>query len=369
MDVRLERLSKSFGSNLVLKSLDLTFPERRFVTLLGPSGCGKTTLLRLIAGLERASEGQIFFGDRRVDHLTPGDRNIAMVFQSYALYPTMDVAANIGYGLKVRGIPYPERTEKVGVVARVLEIAHLLARKPRALSGGQRQRVALGRAMARKPDIFLMDEPLSNLDAALRVHMRSELAELHARLGITFIYVTHDQVEAMTMSSRVALMDQGRILQLGTPADLYDRPATVTVARFIGSPPINLLEGEADGAGGVRIDGVRLPIAAGVAAGSRVTVGIRPEALHPAPPRHDGPVLRARLKRAENLGAEWMLHAALAGAEDARLVARITAAEHDSAAAAGLLGEDLALAVALSGTHLFGADGARIAVRRLAGVA
>jgi ABC-type sugar transport system ATPase subunit len=283
MDVRLERLSKSFGTNLVLKSLDLTFPERKFVTLLGPSGCGKTTLLRLIAGLERASDGQIFFGERRVDHLTPGDRNIAMVFQSYALYPTMDVAANIGYGLKVRGIPRAERTEKVGVVARVLEIAHLLARKPRALSGGQRQRVALGRAMARKPDIFLMDEPLSNLDAKLRATMRGELKRFHLDLETTSIYVTHDQLEAMTMSDLVAVMDQGIVQQYATPEEVYDRPANLFVAGFIGSPPMNFAEvelaAEAD-APVLRLAGRMIPAPAQfdlTAAANRLVLGIRPQ--------------------------------------------------------------------------------------------
>jgi ABC-type sugar transport system ATPase subunit len=290
MDVRIERLSKSFGSNLVLKSLDLTFPERKFVTLLGPSGCGKTTLLRLIAGLERASDGQIFFGGRRVDHLTPGDRNIAMVFQSYALYPTMDVAANIGYGLKVRGIPRPERSEKVGVVARVLEIAHLLARKPRALSGGQRQRVALGRAMARKPDIFLMDEPLSNLDAKLRATMRGELKRFHLDLETTSIYVTHDQLEAMTMSDLVAVMDQGIVQQYATPEEVYDRPANLFVAGFIGSPPMNFAEvelsREAD-APVLRLAG--RPITAPAqfdlaAAPRRLVLGIRPQDVRVASP-------------------------------------------------------------------------------------
>ena len=242
MDVRLEQLSKSFGSNSVLKALDLTFPDRKFVTLLGPSGCGKTTLLRLISGLERASGGSIYFGPDRVDHLPPGQRNIAMVFQSYALYPTMDVAANIGYGLKVRGMPKPERAEKVGVVAKVLEIGHLLARKPRALSGGQRQRVALGRAMVRRPDIFLMDEPLSNLDAKLRVTMRSELKRFHLDLETTSVYVTHDQLEAMTMSDLVAVMNEGVVQQFATPEEVYNQPVNLFVAGFIGSPPMNFCE-------------------------------------------------------------------------------------------------------------------------------
>ena len=380
--VVLSGIAKSFGRTRVLEDVGLAIEAGEFLTLVGPSGCGKSTLLRIIAGLEAADRGSVAIGGRTVDHLPPDRRDVAMVFQSYALYPHMTAAQNIATPLEMRRLTLAERLPlirllsprrprvmrgimaEVRAVAETLQIAHLLDRKPDQLSGGQRQRVALGRAMVRRPRVFLMDEPLSNLDAALRVHMRSELAELHARLGITFIYVTHDQVEAMTMSSRVALMDRGRILQLGTPADLYDRPATLAVARFIGSPPINVLEGEADGAGGVRIDGVRLPIADGLAAGTRVTVGIRPEALRPASPRHDGPVLRARLRRVENLGAEWMLHATLAGAGETPIVVRITAVERDAAGRAGLLSEEIALAVAPSGTHLFGADGVRIGVRQ-----
>jgi len=378
----LSSIAKSFGRNRVLEDVDLAIEPGEFLTLVGPSGCGKSTLLRIIAGLEGADRGSVAIGGRMVDRLPPDQRDVAMVFQSYALYPHMTVAGNIATPLEMRRLTLAERLPlirllsprrprvmrgimaEVRAVAETLQIAHLLDRKPAQLSGGQRQRVALGRAMVRRPRVFLMDEPLSNLDAALRVHMRSELAELHARLGITFIYVTHDQVEAMTMSSRVALMDHGRVLQLGTPADLYDRPATLAVARFIGSPPINVLEGEADGAGGVRIDGVRLPIAHGLPAGTRITAGIRPEALHPAPGRYERPVLRARLKRAENLGAEWVLHATLTGAGEAPLVVRITAAEHDAALQAGLLGEEIALSVTPSGTHLFGADGARLPVRQ-----
>jgi multiple sugar transport system ATP-binding protein len=385
--VALAGIVKSFGATRVLDGIDLAIEGGEFLTLVGPSGCGKSTLLRIIAGLETADAGTVAIGGRRVDHLRPDERDVAMVFQSYALYPHMTVAGNIATPLELRRLTLAERLPllrhlsprrprvmrgimaEVRAVAETLQIGHLLDRKPAQLSGGQRQRVALGRAMVRRPRVFLMDEPLSNLDAALRVHMRSELAELHARLGITFVYVTHDQVEAMTMSSRVALMDRGRILQLGTPADLYDHPATLAVARFIGSPPINLIEGETDGACGVRIDGARLPIAQGMAGGMRVTVGIRPEALHPAPPRHDGPVLRTRLKRAENLGAEWLLHATLSGSGGTAVVARITAAEHEAAHRAGLIGEELALAVGASGTHLFGADGTRLVMRRLAGAA
>ncbi|HEV7263590.1 MAG TPA: ATP-binding cassette domain-containing protein [Falsiroseomonas sp.] len=350
MDVRLERLSKSFGSNQVLKSLDMTFPERRFVTLLGPSGCGKTTLLRMIAGLEQATSGEIYFGDRRVAHLSPADRNIAMVFQSYALYPTMDVAANIGYGLKVRGVPRAERTEKVGVVARVLEIGALLARKPRALSGGQRQRVALGRAMVRKPDIFLMDEPLSNLDAKLRATMRGELKRFHLDLETTSIYVTHDQLEAMTMSDLVAVMDQGAVQQFGTPEEVYDQPANLFVAGFIGSPPMNFAEVEL----GSVADRPVLLLAGGAipapthfnlsAAPRRLTLGVRPQDVQMAP-----------LDAADAVpGAVWMTE--LIGSE--RLIEievapklRITAEVRSEVRAA--LNTPAAVAFDLAKIHLF----------------
>ena len=298
MDVRLEGLSKSFGANVVLKALDLTFPERKFVTLLGPSGCGKTTLLRLIAGLERASAGAILFGGERVDHLPPGERNIAMGFQSYALYPTMDVAANIGYGLKVRGVPRPERAERVGLVARVLEIAHLLKRKPRALSGGQRQRVALGRAMVRKPDIFLMDEPLSNLDAKLRATMRGELKRFHLDLETTSIYVTHDQLEAMRMSDLIAVMNEGEVQQFATPEEVYDRPVNLFVAGFIGSPPMNFCDvtvTERNGAPALMLAERALPAPPGfdlsrVEAGRRLVLGIRPQDVRLARPDEPGAV-------------------------------------------------------------------------------
>jgi ABC-type sugar transport system ATPase subunit len=243
MEVRLEGINKSFGNVQVLKNIDLVFPSRKFVTLLGPSGCGKTTLLRTIAGLEPVTSGRIRFGERIVNHLMPRDRNIAMVFQSYALYPQMTVRRNLGYGLRVRGTPKAEIDEAVGRVARILEIDHLLDRKPAQLSGGQRQRVALGRAMVRRPDIFLMDEPLSNLDAKLRVTMRGELRRFHLDLNATTIYVTHDQLEAMTMSDLIAVMHGGIVQQFGAPADVYNCPANLFVAGFIGSPPMNFIHG------------------------------------------------------------------------------------------------------------------------------
>jgi ABC-type sugar transport system ATPase subunit len=275
-DVVVRGLSKSFGSNNVLKALDLLVPSKQFVTLLGPSGCGKTTLLRLIAGLERGNGGEILFGHNRVDHLPPGERNIAMVFQSYALYPTMDVARNIGYGLEVRRIPKPERSEKVNIVAKVLEIGHLLLRKPKQLSGGQRQRVALGRAMARRPDIFLMDEPLSNLDAKLRSVMRGELRRFHLDLGTTTIYVTHDQLEAMTMSDLVVVMNEGVVQQIGTPEEVYSKPANLFVAGFIGTPPMNLLPATIDNEF-LKVANTSLPIQISYDMPREVIIGIRPQ--------------------------------------------------------------------------------------------
>jgi ABC-type sugar transport system ATPase subunit len=242
MTIRLEHIWKSFGPVEVLKDIHLELPEREFITLVGPSGCGKTTLLRILAGLEPATRGAIWHGGTRVSDLAPGKRDIAMVFQNYALYPHMNVHGNIAYGLKVRGTPKAEIAARVLEVARVLEIEHLLGRKPRQLSGGQRQRVALGRAMVRKPWLFLMDEPLSNLDAKLRVTMRGELKRFHMRLETTTVYVTHDQLEAMTMSDKIAVMDHGVVQQYATPAEVYNRPANTFVAGFIGSPPMNFIE-------------------------------------------------------------------------------------------------------------------------------
>ena len=284
MDVKLEHIDKSFGAVQVLKDIDLVFPSRKFVTLLGPSGCGKTTLLRMIAGLEPITSGTIRFGDRVVNDLAPRDRNIAMVFQSYALYPQMTVRRNLGYGLRVRKTPKAEMDASVERVAAILEISHLLDRKPGQLSGGQRQRVALGRAMVRQPDIFLMDEPLSNLDAKLRVTMRAELRRFHLDLSATTIYVTHDQLEAMTMSDMIAVMHGGIVQQFGTPAEVYGQPANLFVAGFIGSPPMNLIAGELTGVDkpAFASPGLTLQLPNPVASkpDSRdVTLGVRPQDL------------------------------------------------------------------------------------------
>jgi ABC-type sugar transport system ATPase subunit len=311
MDVSLENVNKSFGPVQVLKDIDLVFPDRKFVTLLGPSGCGKTTLLRMIAGLEPITSGVVRFGDQIVNRLAPRDRNIAMVFQSYALYPQMTVRQNLAYGLRVRGTPRSEQEAAVARVARVLEIDHLLDRKPAQLSGGQRQRVALGRAMVRRPDIFLMDEPLSNLDAKLRVTMRAELRRFHLDLGATTIYVTHDQLEAMTMSDLVAVMHAGVVQQFGTPADVYGRPANLFVAGFIGSPPMNFIEGEiAAGTGGpafaskdVRLE---MPHLGGrIVPGQPVILGVRPQAAAFA--RGSDATVRGRVWVVELLGSEKLI--------------------------------------------------------------
>jgi multiple sugar transport system ATP-binding protein len=241
--ISIAKLCKAFGSVMAVKDLDLEIAEGEFVSLLGPSGCGKTTTLRMLAGLDFPTSGTISIADRVVNDLPPGKRDIAMVFQSYALYPHMTVAQNIAYPLRKRGVPRRERLAKVMDVVRLLQLETLVDRKPRHLSGGQQQRVALGRALVREPRVFLLDEPLSNLDAKLRAHMRAELIELHRRIGKTMVYVTHDQLEAMTMSDRIAVMQGGVLQQFGTPADVYERPANVFVADFIGTPSMTLFEG------------------------------------------------------------------------------------------------------------------------------
>lgn len=242
VEVILEELTKDFGSVRAVNNLNLKVGDKEFLTLLGPSGCGKTTTMRLIAGLETPTKGKIYIGDRMVNDLPPKDRDVAMVFQSYALYPHMTVRDNLAFPLKMRKYPKQKIEERVKKVAELLRIAELLDRKPKQLSGGQQQRVALGRAIVREPKVFLMDEPLSNLDAKLRVYMRAELKALQKNLGVTTIYVTHDQIEAMTMSDRIALLNLGVLQQLGTPEDLYYKPANLFVAGFLGSPPMNFFD-------------------------------------------------------------------------------------------------------------------------------
>ncbi|MER2537012.1 MAG: sn-glycerol-3-phosphate ABC transporter ATP-binding protein UgpC [Rhizobiaceae bacterium] len=273
--VTLTGVEKHFGTFTALHSLDLTIADGEFLVLLGPSGCGKTTTMRIVAGLEEPSAGNIRIGDRAVNDVRPKDRDVAMVFQNYGLYPHMSVEENIAYPLKVRGLPKAERAARIRQAAEKVELGPLLDRKPRQLSGGQRQRVALARAIVRTPQVFLMDEPLSNLDAKLRVTMRAEIKHLQDELGVTTIYVTHDQIEAMTLADRVAVMSQGRIQQLGTPEEIYDTPANLFVAGFIGSPPMNLIPGEV-GSGSFSAPSIRLDGLTFGASGPAV-LGIRPE--------------------------------------------------------------------------------------------
>ena len=306
--ISVERVTKEFaGGVIALDDVDLEVADGEFLVLVGPSGCGKSTLLRLIAGLERVTAGAISIGDREVTDLAPRHRDIAMVFQSYALYPHMTVRQNLGYGLRVRRTSKAEIAKRVDEVARLLRLEELLERRPAALSGGQRQRVAMGRAIVREPQAFLMDEPLSNLDAKLRVSMRAELASLHARLGATTVYVTHDQVEAMTLGSRVAVMRDGRIQQIDSPQVLYREPANLFVAAFIGSPAMNLVEARLDG-DWVEFADVRVPLAAGnrpTRGSGSVILGIRPEGLTESGSADpDLPRLEVVLEVVEELGSD-----------------------------------------------------------------
>jgi len=306
----LRNVKKSYGDTAVIHGIDLEVAAGEFIVIVGPSGCGKSTLLRMVAGLETITAGELFIGADRVNDREPMDRNIAMVFQNYALYPHMSVAQNMGYALKIAGRPKAEIAARVAEAARLLQIDPYLDRKPRDLSGGQRQRVAMGRAIVRDPAVFLFDEPLSNLDAKLRVQMRLEIKALQRKLGVTALYVTHDQVEAMTLADRMVVMNAGRAEQVGTPLEVYERPATLFAAQFIGSPAMNLVDAVAE-AGAVRLaDGTRLPIAS--AAEGPVTLGLRPEHVHPDPA---GP-LAVRPTLAEPLGASTLIprHAGRRGA-------------------------------------------------------
>jgi multiple sugar transport system ATP-binding protein len=281
-EITLERVSRIFdGGHAGVRDIELTIKDGELVVLVGPSGSGKSTLLRLIAGLDRPTAGRILIGGRDVTDVPPQERDLAMVFQSYALYPHKTVRDNLGFGLRMRGRARAEIETRVSAIARTLQIEDLLDRLPAQLSGGQRQRVALGRAMVREPRAFLFDEPLSNLDPALRLETRAELAQLHRRLGATMVYVTHDQEEAMKLGQRVVLLRNGRVEQSAAPMEIYRRPATLFAATFLGSPPMNILPGQVESAGLARIDGVdlQLPLPAGSAfsAGERVLIGIRPE--------------------------------------------------------------------------------------------
>ncbi len=347
--VTLQDVRKVFGAVEVVKGISGEIADGEFVVLVGPSGCGKSTLLRVIAGLEEITSGTVAIDGEVVNDVAAKDRDIAMVFQNYALYPHMTVAENMGFSLRLRGADRRTIAERVALAAASLEVAHLLDRYPRQLSGGQRQRVAMGRAIVRDPRLFLFDEPLSNLDAKLRVQMRSELRELHQRLGVTSIYVTHDQIEAMTMADRIVVLRDGVVEQQGRPLDLYDRPANTFVASFIGSPAMNLFEGMARNGGLELPDGTFLP-AGPPAREGRLTLGIRPEHLRirPADAAEGVPAV---LRTIEPTGSETLLIARL-GERPVTILARerVTAQP----------GESVRLVPDAAEAHWFGADGRRI---------
>ncbi|MEY4979272.1 MAG: transporter [Pseudomonadota bacterium] len=361
--LKLRQLRKTFGETEILHGIDLDIHDGEFIVFVGPSGCGKSTMLRCIAGLEDISSGELWIGEQRVNDVPPSRRSISMVFQSYALYPHMNVAQNMAFGLKLAGYSASEIDESVQRAAHILQIEHLLARRPKDLSGGQRQRVAIGRAIVRKPGVFLFDEPLSNLDAALRVQMRVELARLHRELQTTMIYVTHDQVEAMTLAHRIVVFHDGRIEQVGTPMALYKHPINLFVAGFIGSPNMNFLPAtvvSASASGAV----VQLACGSGVQVavqaerlqrGEAVTLGIRPE--HLSAHRQAQPnSLPAVVEATEHLGDVTYLYAAGAGLK--HLVVRADAEDGLSA------GDAVHLCVPSQRAHLFDAHG--LALPRLA---
>ncbi|MBB3657934.1 multiple sugar transport system ATP-binding protein [Rhizobium sp. BK650] len=327
--LRLNDVRKSFGHHAILHGIDLDVSEGEFVVLVGPSGCGKSTLLRLIAGLEGVTSGSIAIGDKDVTHAAPGEREIAMVFQSYALYPHMTVAKNLSFGLENTRLTRAEIDARVLEAARMLAIEPLLERRPKQLSGGQRQRVAIGRAIVRNPKLFLFDEPLSNLDAALRVQTRGEISRLHKRLGATMIYVTHDQIEAMTMADRIVVLNAGRVEQIGTPLELFEMPANRFVAGFIGSPQMNFFEGEllSNGPGGIALQipgfgALNLPLEASDAKiGQAVTLGVRPSHFGLARDcTRGGFRVRFHVDYAESIGTETYVYGTVESSETATVV-------------------------------------------------
>ena len=372
--VKLKKITKAFGSVEVIKGVSLEVADGEFLTLVGPSGCGKTTLLRIIAGLEREDEGEVLIGDQAVMALAPKQRDVAMVFQTYALYPHMTVLGNLRVPLEMRRLNVLQRLPLLGrvlpgtkaireqirldaeEVAKSLEIAHLLSRRPIQLSGGQRQRVAVGRALVRHPQVFLMDEPLSNLDANLRTQMRAEIAQLHRRLGVTFIYVTHDQAEAMTMSDRVALVMAGKILQVAPPGEIYADPRHIDVAEFIGNPKINILPGRVMNGIAVETLGFRLELATALAPQTEVRLGVRPEGMKV----HGEGETRGwsgRVGHVENLGSEVLLYVDVEGV-GRQVIAKLDP-ERDSIPS---LGQWVYLRPIPGRVMVFGEDGARVSV-------
>jgi sn-glycerol 3-phosphate transport system ATP-binding protein len=346
-EIRIEQVRKSYGQNKVVHGVDLQFRSGEFVVILGPSGCGKSTLLRMIAGLEEITGGEIVIDGRVVNQLEPRERGCAMVFQNYALYPHMDVAANMGYALKVAGVPREERDRRIRETARIVGLEDFLDRKPAQLSGGQRQRVAMGRAIIREPKVFLFDEPLSNLDAKLRVQMRVEIRRLHKRLSATSVFVTHDQVEAMTLADKLVVMYKGNVEQVGTPLEVYNTPRTRFVASFIGSPAMNFLEGTfaADGTHFV-FDGIPIaidPLIGKANAGKTAALGIRPEHARMVARGTPGSI-PATVDFVEELGAGRVIHADINGSNFA-----LSISDH----ATGEAGQEIALQLPSEHVHLF----------------
>ena len=349
--VSLSKVTKQFGAVSIIKGIDLEIADGEFCVFVGPSGCGKSTLLRMVAGLEEISSGALRIGGRDMTQVGPSDRGVAMVFQSYALYPHMTVAENIGFGLRMTGHDKAEIARRTAVAAKMLQLDALLTRKPGQLSGGQRQRVAIGRAIVRNPDVFLFDEPLSNLDAALRVQMRGEISRLHQDLGATMIYVTHDQVEAMTMADKIVVLSAGHIEQVGSPLELYHRPKNLFVAGFIGSPKMNFLAVTARPvAGGVEValpGGAVLRLPGQIASGGPMTLGLRPEHAH-AGGLGDA-VLEGWVKLAEHLGSETLFFVELADGSEIAVKADGLAPERP--------GDAMRVGVPLRACHLFDASG------------
>ncbi|GAB5467316.1 MAG: sn-glycerol-3-phosphate import ATP-binding protein UgpC [Rhodospirillales bacterium] len=341
--VSLQGVKKSYGKTPVIHGVDVEIEDGAFVVIVGPSGCGKSTLLRMVAGLEAITEGQISIGSRVVNDLEPKDRDVAMVFQNYALYPHMSVRQNMGYGLKLAGVPKPEIATRVQQAADLLQLQGLLDRRPRQMSGGQRQRVAMGRAIVRDPAVFLFDEPLSNLDAKLRVQMRLEIKRLQRRLATTALYVTHDQVEAMTLGDRLIVMNDGVAEQIASPLEIYERPASLFVAGFIGSPAMNFLDATVEGAG-LRLSGGAFVAAEhSPAEGRSVTLGLRPEHLHFDA---EAPAFSLAVEMVETLGADTLAYGRIGG-EGTALTLRLPGSRAVTA------GETLPLAVAPQALHLF----------------
>ena len=326
--IALRNVEKTYGFGpkavKVIHGVNADIPDGEFIVIVGPSGCGKSTLLRMVAGLEDITGGEIHIGGRIVNALEPAERDIAMVFQNYALYPHMSVYDNMAYGLKIAKLPKDQIELRVQKAAKILELGTLLQRKPRELSGGQRQRVAMGRAIVRQPAVFLFDEPLSNLDAKLRAQTRLEIQKLHAELGVTSLFVTHDQVEAMTLAQRMIVMNAGRIEQIGTPEQVYGQPASTFVAGFIGSPPMNLMQGQADGSR-FAVGGQTLMLPAAAPRAGALTLGVRPEHAELGGPLRTNSGWPLQVQLLEMLGAERLVYGKLAGAENAAFTVRIEA--------------------------------------------